>query len=317
MKPKKPRAYLQVIVGSFLGLMLGFGVHQFFIMRSSEPGNTVSASLFTENQCRACREFTGCANCDRDQAYCAALAYQELTQALQDAAILACADAFAACRTANQCEAICGFFCNGQACSGAGGYCTSDSLCCAGQGLTCNTTTNRCEGDPCQPYKGTMSECDYPVGGPVAPPAPAPSPVGGSCGVAKNSCYAYVSNGTACQVLDSALQECEPDLTCENNVCVDPCAAQIAQPMPECDTDDQGNGIPPYFPPSGPGEVCDTVRKCYVRSGTTCTELSATSFCEDTQCDTNNLCTFASSSSSSSSSQPMCCNLLTQQCERF
>lgn len=98
-------------------------------------------------------------------------------------------------------------------------------------------------------------------------------------------------------------------------VICDPCGPQIAQQMPQCDTDDQGNGIPPYFTPSGPGQVCNTVRKCYVRSGVTCTELSATSFCEDTQCDTNNLCTFPSSSSSSSSSQPMCCNLQTQMCQ--
>lgn len=97
-------------------------------------------------------------------------------------------------------------------------------------------------------------------------------------------------------------------------VVCDPCAPQLAQQMPACDLDNNGAGIPPYFTPSGPGGVCDTVRKCYVRAPLTCTELSATSFCEDTQC-VNQQCAFASSSSSSSSSQPMCCNLQTQACE--
>lgn len=305
MKAKKPRAYLQVIVGSLLGVGLGFGVHQFFVGGFPESEKKVFASVFTENQCRACREFTGCADCERDQAYCASLAYQEPTPELQDAAILECNATHEECRLTNECEAICGFFCNGQPCSEAGGYCTSDTLCCSGSGLTCVISSGESAGT-CQVPCANMDEsCATKACCSANPPV--------VCNSLSQTCTLCHTETASC----GTKADCCGDLDCVNGSCTppDPCSQQEADGMPQCDTDDQGNAIPPYFPPSGPGEVCDTVRKCYERAGTICNELSATSFCEDTPCGVDQLCEFPPSSSSSSSSQPMCCNLVTEQCE--
>lgn len=364
MKAKKPRAYLQVIVGSLLGVGLGFIIGAPMLVQpgieSSEPASVLaSCTLNADGECpgcKQCRETTGCANCDRFFTY-------------NSAAWLDCR----ATHNCTQCSDICQ-----NACSMLGGWCTSDATCCGGQNLRCDiapgqsigtceaqcgnsgdicllggsgaccgslvcnagagssagvcgscpltgnacvTGSDCCPGSSCiddvcmvpDPCAGEINAGTPACIGSASPLPPAPSSVGGSCMVQKNRCYVNDPSSPTCQVLESGTQQCETGLNCENNICVDPCASQIAQQMPQCDTDDQGNGIPPYFTPSGPGQVCDTVRKCYERKGTTCNELSATSFCEDTQCGPNNLCTFASSSSSSS--QPMCCNLQTQQCQ--
>lgn len=362
MKVKKSRAYLQVIVGSLLGMGLGFAVVaalQQSAVEGPEPTNVFAACVLNEDGecpgCRQCRETTGCANCDRFFTYNSA--------------------AWLDCRTTHNCTQ-CNSICQG-ACSILEEWCTSDATCCGGQNLKCDIPSGQaigtCEaecgnsGDICLlgtggccgslvcnagagsnagycgscPLTGnacvTGSDCcpgsscidgacmvpdpcaaEINAGTPacvgsLAPLPPPPSQAGGSCMVEKNRCYINNPSASTCQILESSLQTCATNLNCENNICVDPCASQIQSGMPLCDLDNSGVGIPPYFTPSGPGGICDTVRKCYYHSGTTCTELSATSFCEDTQCGNNNLCTFASSSSSSS--QPMCCNLQTQQCQ--
>ncbi len=234
--------------------------------------------------------------------------------------------------------------CNGQACQGAGttAGCCSGAKCavpgqgnnvngtcsdqCFAQDIRCNANAdccsnscinNVCTADACLSQKAIpLPACDAPLGAPVAPPAPTPSPEFWGCGIAKNSCYAYDSSMTSCQVLDSPVQECEAGLNCVNNTCIDPCINQ-KQTMQQCNT---FNGVPfaPVPAPALIGESCTSKNECYwpvTQNGTTtCTVITETQDCEGgASCGiVSGIC---EGSSSSSSSQPMCCNLQTRACE--